>query len=692
MNTLFANWQLRTKVLVASAVAIAIGFGVMIWVIAAGVYKDAEAVGLARADEQADAYARQVSDQFAVGYALPRHLAEAVQGMQGAGQVPERQVLDKMIVKLLGGFPDASGLWMIWEPDALDGKDADYASQFPQYDPTGRYMPYVTQSEGKIAIDKMLDDANLKKAMEFKDNPAGYKPPYEEPGWGDFYYTPKQRGRDTVTEPYPYEVQGKPVLMSSLAVAMKDANGKFAGISAVDLPLGNLQSTFSKYKPFGVGYLTLVSNGGLYVVNRDDKLLGKPIEKSGYPADFMQQIQAGKEVQFERNGELHVWRPIVMGNSGQNWGLGVSIPKATIVADAVSARNEALFVGLIAAVLIVVMIGVLLTVLTRPLERLAKAMETLATGEGDLTRRLDVVARDEIGRTSESFNHFMGRLRDMFVQVREQSQSVGHAAARLSASANIVERSSSEQAEAATATAASVEEVTVSIQHIAETARDFEASAKQTGKATAEGEALVEEVAVEIDKVNRTVDALATTMQNLGQQSTKVDTIVNVIKDIADQTNLLALNAAIEAARAGEQGRGFAVVADEVRKLAARTADATVEIGRIVVEIQREIHTAGGNMSATREQIASGVEISHKASSAIGAVQGETARLVGDVSVIADSTREQAAASTDIAQNVERISTMAQTNSHAVADMAHSVAELEALSRSLGELVGRFRT
>ena len=689
MSPHFANWQLRTKVLVAAATAIALGFCLMIAVIATGVYRDAEAVGLARAGEQADSYARQVGDRFALGYALPRHLAEVVMAMRGP-QLPERTVIDQIIMRLLGGFPDASGLWMLWEANAMDGKDAAYANQFPVYDPTGRYMPYITQSDGKVALDKMIDDENLKKAMEFKDNPAAYKPPYEEPGWGDFYYTPKKRQRDTVTE--PYEVQGKKILMSSLAVMIRDADGKFLGVSAVDLPLDALQKTFSQYKPFGTGHLTLVSNGGLYVVSADETLLGKAITASDFPANFLSQIQAGESLQFEKDGHLHVWRPIVMGTSGQYWGVGVSIPVGTIVADAVKARNSAVIAGLVAAVLIVAAIGLLLNALTRPLERLASAMETLATGEGDLTRRLEVASHDEIGRTSQAFNHFMGRLREMFEQVRAQSQAVGQAAERLQESAERVEAASGEQAEAASATAASVEEVTTSIQQIADTTRDFEQNAQETGEATARGEALVSDVAREINKVNQTVDALAQTMGNLGLQSAKVDTIVNVIKDIADQTNLLALNAAIEAARAGEQGRGFAVVADEVRKLAARTADATVEIGGIVVEIQREITAADTNMQATRQQISSGVGISHSASGAIGAVHGNTARLVSDVSVIADSTREQAAASTQIAQNVERISLMAHNNGQSVAKMTQSVSELKSLSQSLHELVSRFRT
>ncbi len=687
---MFENWQLRTKVVSAAALAISAGFGLMIWLIADGVYRDAERVGLERAAEQAVDYAHRVESVFAVGYSLPRHLADVVQSLKGE-HFPPRKAVDQMIIHLLEGVPEASGLWLLMEPNALDNRDAEYASQFPIYDPTGRYMPYMTRSGDKVAQDKMIDEKELKRAEAFKDHPGDYKPAYEQAGWGDFYFVPKQRGRDTVTEPAPYDVQGKSVLMSSLTVAMRDKANQFIGLAAVDLPLGNLQSSFSKFKPFGVGQLTLVSSGGLYVVHSDDKLLGKPVDPARVPAGFLDNIRAGKAFDYERDGLVHVWRPITLGNSGQFWGLGVSVPRAVIVADAVRARNQAIGIGVVAALLILASIGVLLTVLTRPLARLAQAMETLASGEGDLTRRLEVLSQDEIGRTSEAFNRFMGRLRDMFVQVREQSESVGLAAERLSSNAESVERASGQQAEAATATAASVEQVTVSIQHIADTARDFEQSALNTGKASSGGQKMVAHTADEIDKANQSMDALGATMENLARQSAKVDSIVQVIKDIADQTNLLALNAAIEAARAGEQGRGFAVVADEVRKLAARSGEATVEIAQIVAEIQSGIHSSGSDMQATRAQIAKGVASSREAAQAIGAVNEETGRLVGGAVEIADSTREQAAASTDIARNIERISNEAQSNSLAVADMADAVVQLESLSRSLKELVGRFR-
>ncbi len=690
MSSLFYHWQLRTKIMFATAVAIVCCFSVMVWIIASTVYNDAKEQGYTRAHEEADAYAKQVTDQFAIGFTLPEHLAQMAMGMKN-GTVADRPTLVAIIKSMLAGFPDASGLWMLMEPNALDGKDAEWVADWPTHDPTGRFMPYITQVDGKVAADFMLGVDQQKLAEPFRTNVAEYKPPYEQPGWGDFYYVPKQRQADTITEPFPYEVQDKKVLMSSLVVAMKDSAGKFLGVSAIDVPLSKLQDGLSKYKPYGTGHLTLVSNGGLYVVSADAKKLGQAIEGKSYPSDFMNNVKAGKGFEYEEEGWLHVWRPIQPGKTGQYWSLGVSIPVATITEAAVSARNKAILISLLAAVFVLGVVGLLVTQLTKPLDRLATAMETLAGGEGDLTRRLEVNAHDEIGRTSIAFNQFMEKLRDMFVQVQAQSVAVGEAAEKLSRSADQVEHASNLQAESATATAASVEEVTVSIQHIAQTARDFENSARATGNATSEGQSLVTEVASEMAKVNESVSTLAATMQNLGHQSAKVDTIVKVIKDIADQTNLLALNAAIEAARAGEQGRGFAVVADEVRKLAARTTEATVEIGNIVHDIQGEINAADSNMRATRDLITGGVDISQKTSQAISAVKSETDNLISNVSVIADSTREQAAASTDIAQNVERISAMAQQNSGVVRDVADAVDELERLSNSLGNLVRRFR-
>ncbi|VEB41996.1 Chemotaxis regulator BdlA [Chromobacterium violaceum] len=159
-----------------------------------------------------------------------------------------------------------------------------------------------------------------------------------------------------------------------------------------------------------------------------------------------------------------------------------------------------------------------------------------------------------------------------------------------------------------------------------------------------------------------------------------------MIKDIADQTNLLALNAAIEAARAGELGRGFAVVADEVRNLAGRTAEATVQITRIVDAISSETRQAVSDVQHSSQQVDLSVGIAEEANQAMREVQDYNGQLVTSIVDIASATREQSSASVEIAQNVERISSMAQGNNLVVREVSAAVNQLRGLAEGLERL------
>lgn len=687
------NWSLRSKVLIAASVAIAAGFAGTLTLIGSSVYESARESGLQRAKDQADAYTHQVEGVLQSGFLVAKDLVSTAQGLQ-ANQMADRKTMDHIIIQKLNNFTDGVGMWMLWEPNAFDAKDDEFRLDWPIHDPTGRYMPYMTKggADGKAKQDTMNDPAHQKAFESFRDHPQDFVPAYEtEAGWGDFYIVPKKRNKDTITDPYPYDVQGKQVIESSFAVPIHDKDGKFQGVGAVDMSLDTLQSLVGSYHPMGTGFVSLISQGGIIAVSNNPKERGQQVKKASLPTGTLEAIAAGKGLDVEMDNQLQVWRAVKVGDSGQNWALGVHIPMDTILENARKTRNAAILVGSLAGIGIIVMLAILLSRLTQPLSVLAKAMEGLTDGHGDLTRRLEISSNDEIGRTAKAFNRLMDSLRQMFIDVREQSHAVGEAAVRLHHSAQQVKHGSAQQAEAATSTAASVEEVTVSIQYIADTTRDFENSAAETGKATSAGEQLVREVAAEIGQINQSINIMADTMSKLGVQSQQVDTIVQVIKDIAEQTNLLALNAAIEAARAGEMGRGFAVVADEVRKLAARTSQATIEIGTIVSGIRGEIQNASTSMQSTRVQVDQGVALSDKAATAISTVHGETSKLIHGVSDIANATKEQAAASTDIAQNIEQISSMVQQNSNAVDEVADSVAQLEALSSSLQSIISRFK-
>ena len=274
----------------------------------------------------------------------------------------------------------------------------------------------------------------------------------------------------------------------------------------------------------------------------------------------------------------------------------------------------------IGAVVLVLALGIAVwlgNLIAHPLQRLNELMHSLTTGQGDLTVKLPVESQDETGQIAGHFNTFIGQLHDMFVSVRQDTVRLTAGVARIDEMADRIARDADTQSELASSTAATIEEITVSVNHIAASTHDADAAVRRTGDDSAASANAVSGVATEITRVAGSVDQLSSVMNELDNRSQQISSIVNVIKDIADQTNLLALNAAIEAARAGEQGRGFAVVADEVRKLAERTAQATVEIGEMIDAMRRESENAVSRMGETHHSVRNGVAMAEEASKRI---------------------------------------------------------------------------
>lgn len=314
-----------------------------------------------------------------------------------------------------------------------------------------------------------------------------------------------------------------------------------------------------------------------------------------------------------------------------------------------------------------------------------------ALAECDLRTRIQLSARDELSQVAEQFNAMAVSFATVIGKVHGGTVQVAAAAEHLAGSAASVSDGSEQQSAAASSMAAAVEEMTVGIDEIASSAAAAEGVSSGSGQLSSEGGAVVDKTVVEMERIANSVRDSAAVIQRLGDESAQISTIVSSIREIADQTNLLALNAAIEAARAGESGRGFAVVADEVRKLAERTTKATGEITGMVTSIQSGTEKAVATMQEGVSRVQGGVELAGKAGDAMRQIHAGATQVVSAVTDISAALREQGAASTEIARNVERIAQMAEQNSAAVRDTANTAGQLERLARSLRDEVAHFR-
>ncbi|TCK08746.1 methyl-accepting chemotaxis protein [Marinobacterium mangrovicola] len=689
------NLSLRFKLSLFSMLALVVALGVLV-AVALSQLQVLSDITIDSASEKEEGAARQslelagskaseqITSLLQSAYLTPRTLAGEM-ALTAESEPLSRDSVKRLVQGALAANPVISSSYAQFEPNAYDGRDAEYRGDLSHSSNTGTLDVYWVREESGLTF-YPTEDTSSKYSEERDENGT------RESEW---YLCGMENKRDCLIEPYLYEISpGNSIMMTSLTSPVV-ADGSFIGIVGADINLPVLQKDIEALAATlygGQANVVLLSElGRLIAANEYSGSLGKKL------ADVSTQYAGTKTLGAD---SMQVSFPIRVADA--NWELLISVPREVIFADLQNlistiddSRQDTLvtLLSISVGVLVLVMFGLQLFAIgiTRPLKDLGLRMKALAGAEGDLTHQLERTSHSELNDVVEGFNGFTQKIRLLIADLVTHSEQLKSSAAALSTTASHTEVSTSEQRRELESVATAANEMSATATDVAQRAAR---TAEDSNAANTEVTSVREKLAATVQEIGEVSDAIQTASASVGQvadQSNTIFGIVETIRGVAEQTNLLALNAAIEAARAGEQGRGFAVVADEVRDLAARTQKATAEIDELIRQLKQGVDISVAQMETCLERVSVTVEESQESYDRLEGASGRIESISDDATQVATAAEEQSMVNEEINRNITLIGDAASELAETAEKVKSLGSEVSSCAGQIDEQLGRFK-
>ncbi|MHA6160914.1 methyl-accepting chemotaxis protein [Pseudomonas sichuanensis] len=503
------------------------------------------------------------------------------------------------------------------------------------------------------------------------------------------WYKAAMASPDKTVRTAAYYYDKDDVALVGTARALLDDSGKAKGVFVVSVSLKNLTELVKSIKLGDSGYVMLIEDGTVLVDPRDATHSFKQLKDLGAPyAQLAATAQGSTEVVIDGVRYMaNVWT-----SPGLGWRFIGLIEYDEVMAAATRMTYVTAVIVVLLALVFALVAAAFSRVIVKPIGQVSLGLQSIAEGEGDLRRDLQIQGKDETAELAGWFNKFLAAIRQLIQRIGAASNNLQQASKANSTMADDMNEAAGRQREAVELVSTAFNEMVATANEVARSCSSAADAAEQGHRRVAEGKQQIEQTTDNVNRLGRRLSESSQAMVELEAGSRSINQILGTIRAIAEQTNLLALNAAIEAARAGDQGRGFAVVADEVRALAKRTADSTGEIDQL-------LNTLGDKTQEVSQKMESCLDLSRASVSSIEHARDSFEGIQLSVNEIRDQNLQISAAAEEqhsVAEEINRHIQQIYDEARLVEGLASSAqsdsGRLALLSDELNGLVGRFKS